>query len=385
MSNFKLSSINDYKIRGENSHSAYLLQKILFEVQKALYEEGHVNKYKESFKKESTDSWKFINKINDKVLKKAGCLIVNAPTVNKFEFSIHNKWRTIGNLYHIIDKREELDKIYNMLADKESKEFFDWLISYRISYALVGNLAKKIYPFSKEMVKLVDKKSNNKITKQGKDYKVKNFSIESKKHSMIETWVEEMYLLKGKCEPSENDVVISGGAFLGETAVWFADKVGNKGKVYSFEPSKDNCKVVQNNIDKNNLNSIISVVNKGLWNKTDKIYYTDMGNNSPGSFLNEDAGDYSVDVISIDDFVNDKKIDVVNFIKLDIEGGELKTLEGAINTITKFKPKLAISLYHNANDIIEIPLFVKKIVDDYKIYLVQNSSAWGDTILFASI
>jgi hypothetical protein len=53
-------------------------------------------------------------------------------------------------------------------------------------------------------------------------------------------------------------------------------------------------------------------------------------------------------------------------IKMDIEGFELKALEGSVKTIKKFNPELAICVYHLANDIFEIPQYIKSINSGYK-------------------
>ena len=68
---------------------------------------------------------------------------------------------------------------------------------------------------------------------------------------------------------------------------------------------------------------------------------------------------------------------------MDIEGSELVAIKGAENTIKKFKPKLAISIYHRGKDIIDIPEYLLSINNQYKFYLKHISTSWVDTVLFA--
>ena len=75
--------------------------------------------------------------------------------------------------------------------------------------------------------------------------------------------------------------------------------------------------------------------------------------------------------------------DPVTFIKMDIEGAELEALKGSSKIIKKYMPKLAISLYHKKDDILEIPLYIKELVPEYKLYIRHYSNAGVETVLYA--
>ncbi len=68
---------------------------------------------------------------------------------------------------------------------------------------------------------------------------------------------------------------------------------------------------------------------------------------------------------------------------MDIEGSELKALEGATETIRKYKPKLAICVYHKPEDIIEIPKKILELNPNYKLWLRHYSYVDTETVLYA--
>ena len=70
-------------------------------------------------------------------------------------------------------------------------------------------------------------------------------------------------------------------------------------------------------------------------------------------------------------------------MKADVESYEYQVLRGAEKTIRNFKPKLIICLYHNTFDFVQIPLMVKKMNPEYKIYVRQHADTWYDTIMYA--
>jgi hypothetical protein len=80
-------------------------------------------------------------------------------------------------------------------------------------------------------------------------------------------------------------------------------------------------------------------------------------------------------------FKNEK----ITFIKMDIEGSEPQALSGAEEIIKKQKPKLAICVYHKPEHLWEIPLYLKKIVPEYKIYIRHHTPLEYETVCYAVI
>ena len=87
-----------------------------------------------------------------------------------------------------------------------------------------------------------------------------------------------------------------------------------------------------------------------------------------------------IDVDSIDNVLAGRS---ATDIKMDIEGSELRAIEGAKNTIRHYKPKLAIFVYHKPEDIFEIPLKILELDSGYKLYLRHYSYVDTETVLYA--
>jgi FkbM family methyltransferase len=70
------------------------------------------------------------------------------------------------------------------------------------------------------------------------------------------------------------------------------------------------------------------------------------------------------------------------YIKMDIEGAELDALHGAAKTIKTHKPVLAICLYHKPTDLWEIPLYIRSIAPDYRLYLRRYAEDCWESVLY---
>lgn len=109
-------------------------------------------------------------------------------------------------------------------------------------------------------------------------------------------------------------------------------------------------------------------------------------NNGIGSKIIADSTSASpesvVKMVSIDSFLADRE-DRVSFIKADIESYEYNMLRGARETINKYKPRMAVCIYHNPTDVYSIPLLLKELNPEYKLALRHHSYNMDDTVLYA--
>ena len=94
----------------------------------------------------------------------------------------------------------------------------------------------------------------------------------------------------------------------------------------------------------------------------------------------DDNGQTTVTTLALDDALATV---MPTDIKMDIEGAELDALKGAEASIRKHRPKLAISLYHNPEDIETIPRYLAGLDLGYRFYLEHHTIYQNETVLFA--
>lgn len=153
-------------------------------------------------------------------------------------------------------------------------------------------------------------------------------------------------------------VVVDAGANIGLYSLIASKLTGKKGKVISFEPSKETFKRLINNIKLNNsLN--IKAVNEGLGdNPNEKLIlrqdigsgdaerYLLSGNESPDIELkniNPIKIDEEIIINSLDNYLRKSNIKKIDFLKIDTEGFEYYILKGA-KQILRNSPELVILL-----------------------------------------
>lgn len=187
------------------------------------------------------------------------------------------------------------------------------------------------------------------------------------------------------CKAVAGDVAIDAGACWGETTLYFAHEVGANGKVIAFEFIPSNLAVLRQNLAVNpTLAERVTVVERPLWEHSDEaLYYVDRGPGSRvfGNPLKKHDG--TTRTITIDAMVEQQELTRVDFIKMDIEGAEFPALKGAERTIRAHRPKLAISIYHQISDFINIPKWLHGLDLRYDLYLEHHTIHTHETVLFA--
>ena len=135
----------------------------------------------------------------------------------------------------------------------------------------------------------------------------------------------------------KGDVFLDIGANCGAVTLVAASAIAG-GKIYAFEPGNTIRSRLQANVDLNPLlQNIVQVVPFGLGLKTGKLlYYEDENYRGNGALF--DSQGIPVDVLSLDDWVEQEKIDKIDAIKIDVEGMEYDVMLGGKLTLEKYHP-----------------------------------------------
>ena len=162
------------------------------------------------------------------------------------------------------------------------------------------------------------------------------------------------------------------GGYDGDTTLQFLSRVARYKRIYVFEPSAANfAKAVERLAGKPGI--VLKPI--GVSDKAGMLPFDpDLGSASAiGS-----SGQVSIEVATIDEAISEP----VTFIKMDLEGWELRALKGARRHICQDHPKLAIAVYHQAKDFWQIPDLVLSMRDDFDVYVRHYSEGWSETVMF---
>tara|TARA_Y100000591_G_scaffold183261_1_gene158215 strand:- start:821 stop:1534 length:714 start_codon:yes stop_codon:yes gene_type:complete len=177
--------------------------------------------------------------------------------------------------------------------------------------------------------------------------------------------------------------IIDVGAHFGETIITFKKNFNIK-KIYSFEASPINFEILKKKFSNNLKNIEIHNFGIGAHISEDVINQTAESSSSTINTINKNSKYFKrklkilkikdqnlfikkipIKIITLDDFIEKNKIDIIDILKIDTEGYELNVLKGLKKNYNKIK---IIYFEHHYDDMIEKNYKfsdINKILDDY--------------------
>lgn len=221
--------------------------------------------------------------------------------------------------------KSQLQTVYKMLADEQSKKVFENVIRYKLS----GDL---------KYLKAVETPSDE-------------------KYDLLGIGIEETYVDLGAYD---GDTLVE---FLNETSMQFK-------KLYAMEPDGKSYRKLKRRLYMISP-TLLECYNCGAWSEnTTAVFSLRKGR---GSRAVSDDGNprhseriHEVKMMTVDTMLGGSE---ATYIKFDVEGNEGEALRGASETIAAFKPKLNIALYHRSEDMFELPALAAKLNKKYKFYM----------------
>jgi len=239
------------------------------------------------------------------------------PIVNSLQYEKLEIKRLVKNA------EKKINEVFLKLGDKKSKQVFMNLINYRLTNDDV-------------LLELSNEKGENQY------------------------FPKDVFL-----KLSDEEVFVDAGGYIGDTILEFIDKVkGKYKKIYSFEPDGMLFSIISTLIAKQQLLNI-ELFPYGLYNSSGEMSF--WNGSETGSSKITKIGTSKIRTEKLDDIIPEEV--EVSYIKMDIEGVEREALDGADTIIKKYYPKLAISIYHKADDLWEIPYQIMTNYPEYDIYI----------------
>lgn len=181
--------------------------------------------------------------------------------------------------------------------------------------------------------------------------------------------------------PRGNSRFINGGAYDGDTLRSMIENFGRLGDAtVCFEPDILNFKRLTENVGKlhPSIMGDVFCLPLGLGEICQKLKFRS------GSYVNssiDSTGSEELTVVSIDDALPNFD---PTFINMDIEGAEEQALRGAVKTLIKSKPDLAICIYHSPQQFLAVPNFLHTLNLGYKFRLRNYTGFPAETVLYAT-
>lgn len=311
---------------------------------------------------------------------KVGNIVLNNIKCISFEELLKFK----GEVYIIVavaDGKQKYNKIVNTQLSDFKNIFRNplsivayWVQDFEMTKQDVCSRIKETYDM------LQDDESKNIYCTLCK-IRFSNGIVDYEDNELEKYYREPIYIEKNIVDYLKINSYIDVGAYNGDSLANFV-VVSPNAYFYLFEMDNKIFSELVSNINTNfdALKEKICLYRGAVSSRSGKMNYgcdkTGTGSSRLVDYENENV----TQVYALDDIDFDKKID---FIKMDIEGEEQNALKGAAGLIKKDHPILAISMYHNNSQFLEIPQIIMEIEPRYRIYIRQHRYTADDTVCYA--
>ena len=180
-------------------------------------------------------------------------------------------------------------------------------------------------------------------------------------------WKHKGYWYHGKSRESETmeffreainpgDTAIEVGGHIGYITMYLASLVGKDGRVVVFEPGSNNLDYIKANVGSlENVDLIEKAVSdedgvarfheESLTGQNNSLMgdYNVFEKNRAGAYSDVEYQAREVPTVKLDNFVNEREL-APTLIKIDVEGAEFKVLEGARETLAKYRPAVVVEV-----------------------------------------
>lgn len=225
------------------------------------------------------------------------------------------------------EHRDEMEAVYRMLADGQSRSIFENIINYKLS----GKLCYLRAAVSDE------------------DAVMKELVCADKIRSYLDL-----------------------GAYNGDTVRRMFDFAPQLNTVRAMEPDARNYKKLALYAEQET-RAEVRTYPFAAWNKRETLTFRVEGNRNSTVAKNGTTGiavtqakEKQIEAETPDAILDGASVD---YIKYDVEGAEYEALLGTAETIAAYRPHLLVSLYHRTEDLYRLPQLVKRLNPEYRLYL----------------
>ena len=191
-----------------------------------------------------------------------------------------------------------------------------------------------------------------------------------------------LYFRSGLFSFTDTEKFVDCGASIGESTSGLIGVTQGRFKhSWMIEPDRFNVETLkkfQRKYARSDIEKKLSLHPVAVGESVAEVPFRHQGGHGGSVAVSSDGTLESVNMQPIDNIIDDAP----TFIKMDIEGFELPALRGSVKAIQASEPKLAISAYHRATDLLDLPNYIDEIAPGYTIGLRHHTEDRWDTCLY---